>query len=538
MDGKTGSGRIAPLLQRLLHYPRSLAALCGILTATGLPPLHLWPLALVSLAGLIWLLHHAQGWKRAFQLGWMFGLGYFTFGNSWIATAFTYQNEMPAFLGWVAVPLLSLYLALYPALAAALAQIFSRRFARNSLVMLITGLALAGFWIIAEWLRGTLFTGFAWGPLGLIALGDWSRPGMAAALPWLGTYALSGMIIVIAAIILHTGLMQNRARRWLLSCGLLIALSAAMYWPPPKSETGILHYTLVQPDIRQENLNDPALFEEQFQRSARLSRRKAPGRRLVLWPESGIPDYLRDGYPYRYYLQMTAGADPAFARERIGRVIGPGSLLLTGAQDLVIENDRARAAYNSVTVLNANGMITGGYRKAHLVPFGEYLPLRALLEPLGLTRFVAGTIDFEPGPGPRTLDLGPWGNAGIQICYEIVFPGSVVDRNNRPDYIFNPSNDGWFGTFGPPQHLGQARMRAIEEGLPVLRSTTTGISAVIDASGIVRDRINMRVAGRMDGVIPPAKDPTPFARMGNMLSLLWASGLLLAAALVARKKHR
>ncbi|MFN7159843.1 MAG: apolipoprotein N-acyltransferase, partial [Erythrobacter cryptus] len=147
-----------------------------------------------------------------------------------------------------------------------------------------------------------------------------------------------------------------------------------------------------------------------------------------------------------------------------------------------------------------------------------------------LSRLVAGSIDYVPGPGPRTLDLGAHGKAGIQICYEIVFSGEVVDRANRPDYIFNPSNDGWFGWWGPPQHLAQARMRALEEGLPVLRSTTTGISAVIDAGGIVRGAIGPGKADKLEGLVPAAKPPTLFARLGHWLTLGWA-GLLIGLGL-------
>ena len=192
---------------------------------------------------------------------------------------------------------------------------------------------------------------------------------------------------------------------------------------------------------------------------------------------------------------------------------------------------------NAITPIAADGTLGERYAKAHLVPFGEYLPMRWLLEPLGLSRLVAGTIDFIPGPGPRTLDLGPWGKAGAQICYEIVFSGQVVDPRERPDYIFNPSNDGWFGAWGPPQHLAQARMRAIEEGLPVLRSTTTGISAVIDARGVVRDHLGMRVAGRIDGFVPPTAPPTLFGRFGNWLALGWAL-VLVAGSLVATRLRR
>ena len=194
----------------------------------------------------------------------------------------------------------------------------------------------------------------------------------------------------------------------------------------------------------------------------------------------------------------------------------------------------AVSARNSVMALDGSGRIRGGYDKAHLVPYGEYLPMRPILEPLGLSRLVAGSIDYLPGPGPRTLDLGVHGKAGVMICYEIVFSGHVVDKANRPDYIFNPSNDGWFGSWGPPQHLAQARMRAIEEGLPVLRSTTTGISAVIDANGVVREHIGMGKADKLEGFVPEANPPTLFARLGHILTLAWAAAFLALGLAIPR----
>ena len=527
--GENSNG-FAAVCAAFRRHPRLAVLLLGALAATGFPPLQLWPLALLAMGGFAWLAFDAATGKGAFVLGWLFGLAHFTLANNWIATAFTYQAEMPAALGWVAVPLLSLYLAVYPALAALGARLLAPRASFP-----VFGLAFAGCWIVTEWLRGWVFTGFAWDPFGLILLGPFDRPGVAAILPWFGTYALSGLAVLIAA-----GLCWLLAtRQWVrLALGTAL-LATGMYLPPRDAREGTLAFTLVQPDIRQEDLDNPAMFEDQFRRIANLSvNRQEREPRLVLWPESGVPDYLEDGYPLRYYRQMTAGADPEFARWRIGKVIGEGSLLLTGTVDLEIEDGRARGAYNSVTALDAQGEIVGSYAKAHLVPFGEYLALRWLLEPLGATRLVAGTIDFLPGPGPRTLDLGDFGKAGFQICYEIVFSGETVDPESRPDYIFNPSNDGWFGSWGPPQHLAQARMRAIEEGLPVLRSTTTGISAIIDARGVVRDHIAMRKASRMDGLIPPAAPPTLFARLGNLLALSWAIFFLMAALVARKRAHR
>uniref|UniRef100_UPI0025DCB2A2 apolipoprotein N-acyltransferase n=1 Tax=Novosphingobium sp. TaxID=1874826 RepID=UPI0025DCB2A2 len=260
-------------------------------------------------------------------------------------------------------------------------------------------------------------------------------------------------------------------------------------------------------------------------------------RRVVLWPESGVPDYLRPGYPDWTYQQTTYFADPAAARARLARVIGPGSLLLTGAIDLDARGQHLTAARNVVTALDSSGAIVGSYAKAHLVPYGEYLPMRSLLEPLGLSRLVQGDLDFQSGPGPATIDFGGYGKIGIQICYEIIFSGHVIDQAHRPAFLFNPSNDGWFGAFGPPQHLAQARMRAMEEGLPVLRATTTGISAVIDADGVVRQSLAHGVADRIDGLVPPAHAATLFARLGNALPLGWAA-IFLVGAMVARRRQR
>lgn len=514
-------------LDLALNHPRKLALGLGAFAATGFQPLGWWPLTFLALAGLVALVRSAKSWKLAAVIGWCFGVGHFSLGNNWIATAFTYQANMPAWLGWVAVVLLSLYLAVYPALAAVIGWQ-----ARRSGAALV--LTFAAGWIVSEWLRSWVFTGFAWNPLGAAALGGFDRPGMALLLPWLGTYALSGLVVVLAGCWWKA---VERCRVDARGAVLFLLPLVAMLVPQallPKQELSARRYTLIQPDIRQDVLNDPAWFDWQFQRLAALS--QGQGERLVLWPESGVPDYLRDGYPERYYLD-TFGADPGLARRRLGLAIGPGATLMTGTVDLEIAQNRAVGARNSVTALDHTGTIRAGYAKAHLVPYGEYLALRWLLEPLGVERLVPGGIDFWPGPGPRTLDLGASGQAGIQICYEIIFSGQVVDPAQRPDYLFNPSNDGWFGAWGPPQHLAQARLRAIEEGLPVLRSTTTGISAVIDARGVVRQHVPRLVPGRLDGQVPVALSPTLFSRLGNMLPLGWAI-LLLVAGMVASRCRR
>ena len=555
-----------PAAQPLSRFARhrglataGLATLAGAGAACGFQPLALWPLTLLAIAVLAEILTRTLTARGAFLCGWCFGLGHFTLGNNWIATAFTYQANMPAWLGGVAVVLLSLYLAIYPGLAAAAAWLLARpdrarpdrarpdqarQAGRDGPASFATlTLALAAAWIVTEWLRAWLFSGFAWNPLGAALLAGFDGRGLALVTPWIGTYGLSGLVVLLAAL---PGL-AARARRgrglWAIPVlAAAAALGTLMTVPDPwtRREEGAIRFTLIQPDLRQEVIDDPRQFEPNFIKMARLSLPREPGaKRVVFWPESGLGDYLRDGYPPYLYRMYTYAGDPVIARERIGRVIGPYGLLLTGAVDLVVKDGDGIAARNSVTAIDGDGDILAGYSKAHLVPFGEYLPLRWLLEPLGVSRLVAGTLDFWPGPGPRTYDFGSWGEAGIQICYEIVFSGEVVDPRNRPDYIYNPSNDGWFGSWGPPQHLAQARLRAIEEGLPILRSTTTGISAVIDADGIVRAHLARHTAGRIDGRIPPPHHPTAFARHGNLLPLALAALLLIAAlSMVALARRR
>src|SRR6478735_4762328 len=522
--------RLAGLWQHITGRPRFAALALGLVSATGFQPLGLWPLALAAMGAFAALLAETPDAKRAAVLGWLFGVAHFTLSNNWIAEAFTHQAEMPAALGWAAVPLLSLYLAVYPAIAALGARAIAGRGLSWPLAF-----AFAGCWTVSELLRAEVFTGYVWNPFAMILLGPFDRPGLAALSPWMGTYALSGGAVFIAAALA----VLLRERRLVPVALVAALLGVGMYLPARPTADGTLPFTLVQPDLRQEQLTEPTYYEANFVRLVELGLPRAAGeKRLVLWPESGLADYLRPGYPQRYYDHMTALGDPAFARRRIGRLIGSGSVLLTGAVDLEIADDRAVGAYNAVTALDAGGTILGGYAKAHLVPYGEYLPMRPLLEPLGLSRLVAGTLDFIPGPGPRTLDLGAHGRAGIQICYEIVFSGEVVDRHDRPDFIFNPSNDGWFGHFGPPQHLAQARMRAIEEGLPVLRATTTGISAAIGPDGIVRDYLPLHRAGRIDGLVPRALPATLFARLGNVLTLVWAILFLAFAAVAMRRRPR
>ena len=217
--------------------------------------------------------------------------------------------------------------------------------------------------------------------------------------------------------------------------------------------------------------------------------------------------------------------------------IFPGATLVTGGLGIASSDGQTvSGATNSIFILDPKARLTGRYDKAHLVPYGEYLPMRPLLSAIGLSRLAPGDLDFADGPGPRTIALPGGGLMGLQICYEIIFSGQVVDRAHRPRFLFNPSNDAWFGAWGPPQHLAQARLRAAEEGLPVIRSTPTGISALIDARGRLLRSIPAGVAGIIDADLPPsAAWAPPFAKLGNVIPIALGFILLFVAIALARR---
>jgi apolipoprotein N-acyltransferase len=468
----------------------------------------------VAFAVLLWLLWQSTRLRQALLIGWLFGLGQFAVGLNWIATAFTYQAAMPAWLGWVAVVLLSLYLAVYPALATGLAW----RLGRDNEAAL--ALALAGAWAITEWLRAGIFTGFAWNPAAA-ALVPTPLISISALI---GTYGLSAVTVLLGAVV-----WLEIRRKWL--PGVLIVLATILVWLLPSADVPddpltIKPIRIVQPNIGQQEKWQPEFAVEGERRLAMLS--NAPGGqhpRLLFWPEAAVTEPLQD--------ERTdgPGALAGYVRARTAASVAPGDFLLTGGITIQSKDGQSiSGATNSVFLIAPGGKILARYDKAHLVPYGEYLPMRPLMSRLGLSRLAPGDADFQPGPGPLTLDIPGWGKVGMQLCYEIIFSGQVVDESNRPDFIFNPSNDAWFGSWGPPQHLAQARLRAAEEGIPIIRATPTGISAIIDARGGLVQQLGWHQAGVIDGYIPPdSTRPTLFAKLGNLVPLLLGLLLLIGA---------
>ena len=453
-------------------------------------------------------------------IGWLFAVGQFVVGLNWIATAFTYQAAMPAWLGWLAVVLLSFYLAAFLMIGVGVAW----RLGRGTQLAFV--LALAGGWVLTDYLRSTMFTGFAWNPIG-VALVD--TPWLKVA-PVVGTYGLSLLTVLMGG-----ALWLLTRRNWRNGGSLASVVALLTLWPATQlieAKSAALPIRIIQPNIGQEVKWEEGFGDVAARRLQQLSITAGTDKpRLLFWPEVAIVEPMQDArgpYAAAYTRSVRVGA---------AAVLRPGDTLLTGAVGLASRDKKTvYGSTNSVFVLDPSGKSLGRYDKAHLVPYGEYLPLRPLLSAIGLSQLAPGEGDTLYGPGPRTLQLPNGLKVGFQICYEIIFSGEVIDPANRPDVLFNPSNDAWFGRWGPPQHLAQAQLRAAEEGIPVIRSTPTGISAVIDAHGRLLRSLPWRTAGVIDATLPPAtKQPTLFARTGNWLPLLLAALFLFTAIALSRR---
>lgn len=505
--------------------PALVLLIAGAISATGFAPLGWWPATVASLALLLSLLSAVRTGKRAFALGYAYGLGQFTVGLNWIAHAFSFQDAMPHWFGYGAVVVLSFYLAVYPAFATLLAW----RCAARGGAMALT-LALAGGWALTEYLRATLFTGFAWNPIGVV----WMGTGVEHLARLTGTYGL-GTVVVMAGGAVWMGLRGQRGLALAFAAKLLAVV--ALGWlhshlTRPDQPVRPIAVRVIQPDIPQDEKYSAGAEWRNYEKLSRLTGGPGKTPRLIFWPEAAVYALL--------------DMEPEW-RARLALLMGPGDLLMTGgdkfyfraAKGAYYQNNDLIGANNSLWVVTPRATIAGRYDKAHLVPYGEYLPMRPVLSAIGLSRLVPGDVDFWPGPGPRTLALpaGPGRPSlrmGVQICYEIIFSGQVIDRAHRPDFLFNPSNDAWFGDWGPPQHLAQARLRAVEEGIPVIRSTPTGITAVVDSAGRVVAQLPRSRAGHLDAMLPPVAAPTLFALGGNILPMALALFLVLSGVALTR----
>jgi apolipoprotein N-acyltransferase len=498
----------------------------GTLLPLALAPLHWLPLLAVSFSGLFLLMERTRGTREACLFGWLFGLGAFVVGLSWIAESFSVDPERFGGLAVPAVVGLSAFLAVFPALGCAAARwIAPAGSPRLGLVA-----ALVACWSAAEWARSTVLTGFPWNLVGT-AWGFADAPMQAASV-----FGLHGLSLVTVAIATLPAVAVSKAGRPIaltpgLAAPALIAagLGLALLWahgawrlslpePPPVNDVRL---RIVQPDVPQSAKWDPAEAERIVARLLAMS--TAPGRAPthVIWPESAVPFLL---------------TDDAELRAWIGAAVPAGGALLTGAVRLGEDPPGPR---NALLALDDTGRIIAAYDKVRLVPFGEFLPLRSWL-PAGLRKMTAGETDFVPGRPRAALAVAGLPPLWPLICYEAVFPEApgalgLEGTPRNPGWLLTVTNDAWFGmSWGPYQHFLAARFRAVELGLPLVRAANGGISAIVDARGRVVDVLPLGARGIMDAALPGALPPTPYARWGE-LPFAFALGLLLAGGIAARR---
>lgn len=460
-----------------------LAAALGAVAALGLAPFDLWFLTLPALVALSWLFLQTRGWRQAAWLGWSFGLGYFALGLMWIVEPFLVDIRRH---GWMA-PFGLIFMAGGLALFWAAGFGAARAVGRGPWARV---LALIAVWSLAEFGRAYLLTGFPWAALAQI----WVTTDAALLLAWVGPHGLALWTLAAA---LPLALLR-RARLLAVLPG--AALLAATVWSgqtaPEVTFTGQT-VRVVQPNAPQHLKWHPDHIPVFFARHLSLTAQPAevtPD--LIVWPETSIPTFLHHSGPQIAAIAQAASGVPVVA----------------GAQRL--EGSRL---YNALVVIGSDGQITGQYDKHHLVPFGEYVPLGDLAARLGIRGFASGAGEgFSRGPGPALLDLPGIGPALPLICYEAVFPQDATGAPGRAALLLQITNDAWFGTWsGPYQHLAQARMRAIEQGLPMIRAANTGISAVIDPLGRVLQALPLNSSGALDAPLPRPHAPTVYAQTGD-----------------------
>ena len=509
----------------------SIAFAAGAVSTLALPPFDVWPVLFLTFPVLVWLIDGSAAGRfgpafAAAGAGWLFGFGYFLAGLYWIGHAFLVDAKTFGWLLPVAVTALPAGLAVFFALGCGLARLI---WLRGPLRVLSLAVALT----VVEWLRGHVLTGFPWNSIGYALTGPLV---LAQGASLVGVWGLTFIAVAVFASPATLADDKNDSRQpWLpltASLTLLALLAGFGAWRLTRMPTLLVdnvRLRIMQPNLPQDEKFNYANKQQVMSRYLSLSDRAtgpdSTGMRDVthlIWPESAFPFFL------------TREAD---ALAQIAALLPQGSVLITGAARFA---DSAPAtsgrAYNSVYVIDHDGTVLSVYDKVHLVPFGEYLPFQALLEKAGFVQltkvrggFLAGDRHraYEAPGVPRFLPL---------ICYEIIFPGQVVPPGERPAWLLNVTNDAWFGiSTGPHQHFRQARVRAIEEGLPLVRAANNGISAVVDPVGRVLGALPLGVEGVLDSRLPRQIAPTIYARIGDS-----AIGLAMAAILVfiLRKRTR
>src|ERR1700761_7795402 len=511
-------------------WKRALIALAaGALSTLAMAPFNAWPVLFLTFPVAVWQIDGAgagrmRGIPAAGVTGWGFGLGYFVPGLYWIGFAFLVDASTFAWLLPFAVLGLPAYLALFTALGFALARLIWTRDASRVL-------ALAASLTLSEWLRGHVLTGFPWNAFGYALTEPLALAQTGSLIGLWGLTFLSVAIFASPAVLIDG---SSRGRKpWVAPVLAVLTLVAMGIFGVLRLTQSPTAFTNVKLRIMQPNLQQDVRFNysakaEVMQKYLTLSDRasgpQSTGVRdvnVLIWPESAFPFFL------------TREPD---AMAQIADLLPKGTVLITGAvraPDLP-PGVKITRAYNSIYVIDHDGSVLTVYDKLHLVPFGEYLPFQDWMEKIGLVQLTKVVGGFIPGTVRRTLDVPGAPRALPLICYEAIFPGNVAARDDRPGWIVNLTNDGWFGiSTGPYQHLQQVRLRAIEEGLPVARAANTGISTVIDPMGRVVAELGLGLEGVLDSRLSSAIPPTIYTKIRDIPAALF---IFISVVLAIRRR--
>ena len=507
-------------ITRLAHWivlswgwRRALVALAaGACSALAMPPIDAWPVLFLTLPVLVWLADGAAGGRLggipgAAIVGWWFGFGYHLVGLYWVGHAFLVDAKTFGWLLPFAVTALPAGMACYTALGLALARMLWTR-GPGRLIALAVALT------VTEWLRGFLFTGFPWNAYGYALTGSLALSQGAALIGIWGLTFVAVAVFASPAVLLDERV--DTRRPWMplaLGVAVLAALAAYGTWRLSRTPTAFVdnvRLRIMQPNLQQDQKFNYSAKQRVMSQYLELSDRstgpQSSGVRdatHLIWPESAFPFLLT--------------REPE-AMAQIAALLPQGTVLITGAirAPEAAPGKKIERAYNSIYVIDHDGTILSVYDKIHLVPFGEFLPFQSFLESLGIMQLTKLPGGFIPGERRRAMDVPRAPRMLPFVCYEIVFPGEATPGSERPGWMLNLTNDGWFGhSSGPYQHLRQAQVRAIEQGLPLVRAANTGVSAVIDPAGRTVRSLPLGTEGVLDAQLPRRIDPPLYARTGD-----------------------
>ena len=503
----------------LINNPFSTAFALGILSIAALPPYFCFPILFLTLSGLFYLMQNTKTSKDWFKLGYWFGFGFYAFGLAWIGNALLIDAKT---FGWL-YPLVLVaaggFFGLFIAIPASLSFFFKNIYARY--------LSFSALWVIFEWIRSFIFTGFPWNLLGTTLAFSPITIQLASVI---GTYGLS--LVVLMTTIAPALYFCNSSKKNLSLALSLICLFSILnlgygFWRLNQysdSQESDIKIRIVQPAIPQSMKWSPVSLDENINKYIALSRLSGlEDIDFVIWGETASP------FPLDY---------DNYYRELVTNAIPEKGHLITGSLRYEVDENNFYQPLNSMFILNRHGIIEAHYDKSHLVPFGEYIPFREYLPQW--VRPITNTIaNFKAGKGLQNIQIGHYPSLGALICYEVIFPAQVVNSNNKPQWLINLTNDGWYGnSAGPYQHLVTAQMRAVEEGITIVRAANTGISAVINRLGEIKNLLGLNQEGILDAALPQKLEiATIYGKYSNFLPLILCF-LNLALAVLIKVKEK